>query len=153
SKYVTVRDRAAFDAATPAEVKTKDGEALRTRRHVKSEAPQRGFFERLRAVVGSDWLRRAFTVLLIAALIGLAWSTYYYFAEKRIARIPDIPGIGGKEGVIGGGALNVNLRSEPNGSVVAVLSANSHVRVLEERGNWVRVRVLTWVGGAPPNAP
>jgi len=27
------------------------------------------------------------------------------------------------------------------------------VRVMDERGNWVRVRVLNWAGGTPANAP
>ena len=44
-------------------------------------------------------------------------------------------------------------RMIPFGAVLAVLPGNSRVRVLEERGNWVRVRVLSWAGGTPANAP
>ena len=147
SRYATVRDY-----VQPAGVRTKAAEALRTRRINEQTLARRGFLDTLGAFVGSDWLRRAFIIILIAALFGLAWSTYYYFAEKRIPGVAEV--VTGKDGVIAD-ALNVNLRSEPNlsASVLGVLGANSRVRVVEERGSWVRVRVLSWAGGTPPNAP
>ena len=151
--YATVRD-----AATHAEVITpatpQDADLLRTRRIRQRATPERSFFATLQAVMRSDWMRRAFIVLLVAAVIGLASSIYHYVAEKPVPGVFDPGGssIIGKEGVIGGA---VNLRSEPtaSSSSLAVLSATSRVRVMDEHGNWVRVRVLSWAGGAPPNAP
>lgn len=154
SPYATVRDQAAqAGVIEPAEIKPQGADALRTRRMNERVAVERSFFDTLQAVVRSDWLRRAFIVLLFAAVIGLASSIYYHFAEKQRPGVPDNSGgITGKEAVISG-APNVNLRSEPFGAVLAVLSGNSRVRVLEERGNWVRVRILSWAGGTPANAP
>ena len=111
-------------------------------------AAERGFFDTLQTVIRSDWLRRAFIVLLFAAVIGLASSIYHYYAEKPITGVFE----SSKDGVIDG-AINVNLRSEPGGAVLTVLPVNSRVRLLEERGNWVRVRVLNWAGGTPAGAP
>jgi hypothetical protein len=91
-----------------------------------------------------------FIVFLLAALVGLAASTYYYFAEHNGALIESFQG---KEGSIGGNATNVNLRSEPGGSILAIMPAGTRVRVLEDRGKWLRIRVLNWAGTAPANAP
>jgi hypothetical protein len=154
SPYATVRDTAAHAGViAPTEVAPPDAESLRTRRMKERAAPERSFFATLQTVVRSDWLRRAFIVLLFAAIIGLASSIYHYVAEKPVPGF-DSGSFIGKEGVIGG-AANVNLRSEPNAAStsLAVLSAASRVRVMDERGNWVRVRVLNWAGGTPPNAP
>ena len=148
SPYATVRDHAPHAGVVEAaELKPKGADALRTRR-MNEQAAERSFFDSLQAVIRSDWLRRAFIVLLFAAVIGLASSIYHYYAEKPV------PGVfeSGKDGVIDG-AVNVNLRDGPGGTPVAVLPINSRVRLLEERGNWVRVRVLNWAGGAPANAP
>lgn len=150
--YATVRDHpAAAGVIEPAEFKPPSADALRTQRMKEPRAAERSFFDTLQAVVRSDWLRRAFIVLLFAALIGLASSIYYHFAEKPLPGMPDST-LTGKEAVISG-ALNVNLRSDPGGTVVAVLPTNSRVRVLEERSNWVRVRILNWAGAPPANAP
>jgi Protein kinase domain/Bacterial SH3 domain len=152
SPYATVRDHAGQTGVIePAKIKPRDADALRTRRMKERAATERSFFDTLQAVVRSDWLRRAFIVLLIAALIGLASSIYHYYAEKPVPGF-DSGSIIGKDGVISG-ALNVNLRSEPGGTVLTSLPGNSRVRVLDERGNWVRVRVLNWAGGTPANAP
>jgi hypothetical protein len=153
SPYATVRDHPAQAGVVgPAELKPPAADASRTRRMKEQVAAERGFFETLRTVIRSDWLRRAFIVLLFAALIGLASSIYYHFAEKPLPGLPDGVSMTGKDAVIGG-ALNVNLRSDPGGTPLAVLPINSRVRVLEERPNWVRVRVLSWAGGPPANAP
>ncbi len=152
SPYAAVRERAAqADVIEPAEVKPRDADALRTRRMNEHAATGGGFFETLQAVVRSDWLRRAFTILLVAALIGLASSIYHYYAEKPIPGF-DSGSIIGKDRIVSG-AVNVNLRSEPGGAVLIVLPGNSRVRILDERGSWVRVRVLSWEGGTPANAP
>src|SRR5581483_4927964 len=148
SPYATVRDHAPQAGVVEAtEIKRPGKDALRTRR-MDDRVAERGFFDSLQAVMRSDWLRRAFIVLLFAAVVGLASSIYHYYAEKPV------PGIfeNGKDGVIDG-AVNVNLRSEPGGAVLSVLPVNSRVRLLEERGNWVRVRVLNWAGGPPAGAP
>ena len=148
SPYATVRDHAAqAGVVEAAEIKQPGKDALRTRR-MNEHASERGFFDSLQALIRSDWLRRAFIVLLFAAVIGLASSIYHYYAEKPIPSVFE----NGKDGVIDG-AVNVNLRSEPGGAVLSVLPVNSRVRLLEERGNWVRVRVLNWAGGTPAGAP
>jgi hypothetical protein len=154
SPYATVRDHAAqAGVIEQAKIKPQGADALRTRRMKDRAAPERSFFETMQAVVRSDWLRRAFIVLLFAAVIGLASSIYHYYAEKPVPGAFDSgSSMIGKEAVIGG-AVNVNLRSEPGGAVLTILPANSRVRVLDERGNWMRVRVLNWAGGAPANAP
>jgi tRNA A-37 threonylcarbamoyl transferase component Bud32 len=155
SPFATARDRAAqAGVIEPAAVKPPGADALRTRRMTERAAPERGFFDTLQTVVRSDWLRRAFIVLLFAAVIGLASSIYHYYAEKPVPGPIDSGSMIGKEAVISG-AVNVNLRSEPgiSSQSLAPLPANSHVRVLDERGNWVRVRVLSWAGGPPANAP
>jgi uncharacterized protein YgiM (DUF1202 family) len=91
-----------------------------------------------------------FIIVLAAALIGLLASTYYHFADQRTV-LPFF-GSSAKDGRIAG-ALNVNLRSDPAGSVLVVVPAGTRVRVIEERGAWVRIRVLEWAGTPPDNAP
>jgi hypothetical protein len=89
-------------------------------------------------------------MFLAAALIGLAASTYYHFAGKPT----DFPffGSAGKDGRIAN-APKVNLRSDPSGSVLVELPEGTKVRIVEERGAWVRIRILDWVGTAPDDAP
>ncbi|HKS40408.1 MAG TPA: serine/threonine protein kinase [Blastocatellia bacterium] len=127
-------------------LKEKRAAELRSRREAESS-----FFDNLRRSLGSDWLRRVFIVFLVAALIGLAASTYYYFAEHNGRLMESFQG---KEGSIGGdNVTNVNLRSEPGGSILAIMPAGTRVRVLEDRGKWLRIRVLNWAGTPPANAP
>jgi len=111
---------------------------------------ERGVLERMRVVVSSEWLRRVFIILLAAALIGLAASTYYHFADRGTG-LPFF-GSSAKDGRIAN-APNVNLRSDPGGSVLVELPQGTRVRVIEDRGAWVRIRVLEWAGTAPDNAP
>jgi len=118
--------------------------------NIRVHRTERGFLERMHAVVGSEWLRRVFIIFLAAALIGLAASTYYHFADKR-SGLPFF-GSPAKDGRIVN-ATNVNLRSDPGGSPLAALPEGSRVRIIEERGAWVRIRVLEWAGTAPENAP
>jgi len=105
---------------------------------------------RFRVLLTSEWLRRLFIVCLAAALIGLAASTYYHFADQK----QGLPFFGtpAKDGRING-ALNVNLRSDPGGSVLAEVPAGTRVRLIEERGGWLRVRILDWAGAMPDNPP
>jgi serine/threonine protein kinase len=109
---------------------------------------ERGALDRMRAVISSEWLRRVFIIFLAAALIGLAASTYYHFADQRTG----LPFFGSKDGRIAG-ALNVNLRSDRAGAVLVALPAGTRVRVVEESGGWVRIKVLDWAGTPPDNAP
>ena len=111
---------------------------------------ERGSFDRMRAVISSEWLRRVFIIFLAAALIGLAASTYFHFADQR----PGLPFFGSpaKEGRIAN-APNVNLRSDPFGSVLVELPERTRVRVVEERNGWLRIKILEWAGAAPDNAP
>ena len=90
--------------------------------------------------IKTEWLRVVFIVLLVAALMGIAASTYFHFAEPVFS-----------EGQIGD-APNVNMRSEPGGSVITVLPEGTRLRVYEERNGWSRVRVVEWPGAQPANA-
>ena len=129
----------------------KQAAALRARRaDTRVVRGERGLLERIRSVVTSEWLRRVFIIFLLAALIGLAASMYYHFAGKPI----DFPlfGSAAKDGRIAN-APKVNLRSDPSGSVLVELPEGTRVRVVEERGAWVRIRILDWVGTAPADAP
>lgn len=110
----------------------------------------RGALNRMRAVVTSEWLRRVFIIFLVAALIGLAASAYYYFRDQGSGLT--FFGSAAKDGRIAN-APKVNLRSDPAGSVLVELPEGSRVRVVEERGAWVRIKVLEWAGTAPDNAP
>jgi hypothetical protein len=128
----------------------KNAAAVRAgKTNVRVLRAERGLLDRMRAVVSSEWLRRVFIIFLAAALIGLAASTYYHFAERRT----DLPFFGSpKDGRIGN-APKVNLRSDPAGSVLVELPEGTRVRVVEERGVWVKIKVLEWAGAAPDNAP
>ena len=142
------------DALTSAEAGVVEQKSLKEKRAAelrKRREAESSFFDNLRTAIGSDWLRRVFIVFLVAALIGLAASTYYYFAEHKGRLVESFQG---KEGSIGGdNVTNVNLRSEPGGSILAIMPAGTRVRVLEDRGKWLRVRVLNWAGAPPANAP
>jgi serine/threonine protein kinase len=128
------------DNAAVLNAKTNRSNVLRT---------ERGPLDKMRAVISSDWLRRVFIIFLAAALIGLAVSTYYHFADQKSG----FTFFGTtKDGRIGN-APNVNLRSEPFGSVLIALPEKTRVRVIEERNGWMRVKILEWVGSAPENSP
>ena len=106
---------------------------------------------RVRRVITPEWLRRVFILCLVAALIGLAASTYYYFAGENV---PIVGIVQGEPGSISG-ATNVNLRSDSNrqAEVLGVLPEGSRVRAFESKDGWRKVRVIEWAGGAPENAP
>lgn len=110
---------------------------------------ERSFLDNIRAVINSEWLRRVFIIFLAAALIGLAASTYYHFADQK-GGLPFFSQ--NKDGRIAG-ADNVNLRTGPFGTVLVTLPTGTRIRVMEERGGWTRVKVLDWAGTAPDNAP
>lgn len=103
----------------------------------------KSFFDKLRDRIGSDWLRRAFIVFLIFALVGLAMSTYYHFSGKRIALPPIFGGSPYKTGSVVGDR-DLNLRSAPNLSadVLVTLPRTTRVKVLETRGGWMKVEVI-----------
>ncbi|MEK6409411.1 MAG: serine/threonine protein kinase [Acidobacteriota bacterium] len=132
-----------------------EGHAVKTLRARQTSAQtlraEQGLLSKLRVVISSEWLRRVFIIFLAAALIGLAASTYYHFADQKKPWIP-FSGSQAKDGRIGG-AQNVNLRSDPAGSVLVSLPAGTRVRIVEERGGWRRVKVLEWAGNPPDNAP
>jgi hypothetical protein len=94
-----------------------------------------------------------FIICMVLALSGLIAATYLYFANPDAH--PSLTGLFEgpyKDGSIAG-APNVYIRSEPDGDTKATLPAGSRVRVLEERNNWTRVRILRWEGTPPPDAP
>lgn len=112
---------------------------------------ERTFLDSVRAVINSEWLRRVFIIFLAAALIGLAASTYYHFADQKVG-LPFFSQT--KDGRITG-ASNVNLRSNPNLSdrPLVALPEGTRIRIVEERAGWMRVKVLEWPVSAPDNAP
>lgn len=117
---------------------------------VQSLRAERSFLDNIRAAISSEGLRRIFIIFLVAALIGLVASTYYRFRDQR--GIPFFSQT--KDGRIAG-APRVNLRSAPSLSSTPLveLPEGTRIRVLEERVNWLRVRVLEWPVSAPDNAP
>ncbi|MEK6325523.1 MAG: serine/threonine protein kinase [Acidobacteriota bacterium] len=133
-------------------VATKENAAALRQRRVEIQTVHTGprFFANMRALIRSEWFPRVFIIFLAAALIGLAASTYYHFAEQK----PVLPFFGtqAKDGRIAN-ATNVNLRTDPAGTVVVMLPAGTRVRVVEERGGWLRIQVLEWAGTPPDNAP
>ncbi len=110
----------------------------------------RSYFDDLRAVIGSKWLKFVFILFLVAALIGLAVSIYSHFARGGRAVIPWTAGY--REGVVARAPM-VNLRSQPGGAVLTALPEGTRVRVLESRDRWTRVQVIDWKGTPPDNAP
>jgi serine/threonine protein kinase len=121
-------------------VAEKSPEVIQIKRVQDHRVVDRNVFDNMRAIIRSDWLRRAFIVFLIASVIGLVASVYFYFAGEHL---------GPKVGVIGGGVINVNLRLEPEGNVLKILPKGTKVRVLEERNGWVRVKVTELPPGTP----
>jgi len=141
----------AEDHPEPADITTGNSAAVLNAKTNRTNVlrTERGRLDKMRAVISSDWLRRVFIIFLAAALIGLAVSTYYHFADQKSG----FTFFGTtKDGRIGN-APNVNLRSEPFGSVLIALPEKTRVRVIEERNGWMRVKILDWAGSAPENAP
>jgi serine/threonine protein kinase len=113
-----------------------------TKKIKEGEVVEKGWLDRARSRVKTEWLRIMFIIFLFVALAGLAASTYFHFIEQRYPR-----------GVITG-APNVNLRSEPglSGVSLAELPTDTRVMVYEKNGMWSRVKVLEWSGTPPANA-
>lgn len=120
----------------------KKPEAFQTKKVQANRVVERNTFDYVRAFVRSDWLRRAFIVFVIAAIVGGVAAVYFHFAGQHIP-IPGLSQLGNKEGVIGGGGITrVNLRAEPaNGKILKELPQGTKVRALEEREGWTRVNV------------
>lgn len=117
---------------------------------VQTPRAERGFLDSIRAAISSEWLRRVFIIFLAAALIGLAASTYYHFADQRAG----LRLFSSKDGRITG-AQNVNLRSNPNlgEKPLVALPEGTRIRVVAEQAGWMKVKVLEWPVSAPDGAP
>lgn len=132
----------------------KRPENYQTRKMGGPRAVERDFFDTIRAFIRSDWLRRAFIVFLIAALIGIVASVYFRFAGQRSA--PSLLDLftnkyGVIDGVVNGKPLvNAYLRSEPDAGSAALrmLPQGTKVRALEEQKGWVRVKVTELPSGS-----
>ena len=139
--------------ALPVQSKGGEPEALNRTPSLQSSIEENppSVFDRLHVAIRWEWLRGAFIVFLIAALIGLAASTYYYFAGENVPIVGRIPE--GEAGLVTG-ATNVNLRSDPSrqARTLAVLPEGTRVRAFESRDGWRRVKVIEWVGVPPDNA-
>ncbi|MCI0486153.1 MAG: serine/threonine protein kinase [Blastocatellia bacterium] len=153
---VEARDRHATAAQGETQVLTSEKGIVTvgTKKGVANEDMEQSFFDDVRAIVGSEWLRRVFVIFLVAALVGLVASTYFYFADNGPI-LPSIFNTGpSRDGAVAN-APRVNMRSEPRVSdnVLAELPEGTRVRVLENQSGWVRIKVLRWAGDAPSNGP
>lgn len=125
-------------------------EALRRQRPPVNRAADSNVFDKMRTIFKSDWLRRAFIIFLVAALVGLVASVYFHFAGQR-----NIFSNADKDGIIGGSGF-VNLRAEPNTKSTALrwLPKGTKVRALDEHEGWIKVRVMAVPPvDLPPDAP
>jgi hypothetical protein len=119
-----------------------------------ASAPRPGMLDRMRRdTQWLVWARRMFVICLVLALIGLIATTYLHFAspDGNVSLTGLLEGPH-RDGSIAG-ALNVYLRSEPDGDTMTMLPAGTRVRVLEDRNNWARVKILRWEGTPPADAP
>jgi serine/threonine protein kinase len=152
------REVAHAEVVEQAGVKKKEAEAFQTRRMRADGTLEPTFFDNLREFIGSEWLRRIFILFLVAALVGLAASTYYHFAGQRrtLPSLPQLPEIfRGKEGLVANPNVSyTNMRSEPSmeGNIMGRLPNGSRVRVDDDQGAWVKIKVLEWSGGKPDNS-
>lgn len=141
--------RSTLIAGTPAIGEAKPS-ALKSRRIEDGARAAGRPRHRIRTFITSRWLIWVFVIFLAAALIGLVASIYYYYSEGK-GGLPSIfQPFGAREGVIAN-ADNVNLRSEPRGAVIVALPVGTRIRALEDRGGWVRVKVVEWAGGQRDN--
>ena len=113
-----------------------------------------GLLDRARQnTVWLDWVRRLFVICMVLALAGFVAGVYLYFANPDGHGVMDVfNGASYRDGAISG-APNVNIHSEPDGENIAALPAGSRIRVLEERNNWTRIKVLHWEGTPPADSP
>ncbi|HEX8088200.1 MAG TPA: serine/threonine protein kinase [Blastocatellia bacterium] len=136
--------------------KEKQAAAFQTRKMRTGVIAEPTFFDNLRAFIGSEWLRRIFIIFMVAALIGLAASTYYHFAGQR-RKLPSFEDMfRGREGSITNPNVSyTNLRSDPSldANIMSRLPNGTRVRVVDEQGAWKKVRVLEWSGAQPDNLP
>jgi serine/threonine protein kinase len=119
-----------------------------------ASGPQPALLDRMRRNTHwLAWLRRLFIICMVLALVGFVAAVYLYFANPDRGSVTDVlHGSLYRDGAIVG-APNVNIHTEPNGDNLAELPAGSRVRVLEERNNWARVKILHWEGTPPANSP
>jgi hypothetical protein len=137
-------------------MKRKEPTAFQTKRMRADSSVEPTFFDNLRAFIGSEWLRRVFIIFLVAALIGLAASTYFHFARQKrtLPALSDI--FQGKEGLMSNPNVPyTNLRSDPSreADIIGRLPNGTRVRVVDNQGAWVKIKILEWSGGQPGNTP
>ena len=109
-RLVVAEPEAAAVKETRKEKRTADMRAVK-----RAEWP---ILHQLRGIISSAWLRWVFIAFLVFALVGLASSTYFYFAGRRTA-LPSIWGGNYRSGKLD--VTDVHLRSEPMGSILTVL--------------------------------
>ena len=118
------------------------------------------FFDNLRTLIESEWLRRIFIFFFIMAVIGAAGSLYFHFSGQSYKgpALSDV--FGGREGLIlnpgvSGNVPGTNLRSDPSrdANIIGKLTNGTRVRVVDNQGGWVKIKVLEWPGAQPDNAP
>jgi len=140
-------------------VERRDANAAPGRGRVEATKPMAsaakvGLLDRMRRnTQWHAWVRRMFVVCMILALSGLTAAIYLHFANPGDQRsVVDLIQGSNKDGSIAG-APNVKLRSDPDGDQMGTLPAGTRIRVLEERNNWARIKILSWDGGRPEDTP
>jgi serine/threonine protein kinase len=156
SRLAEHADVARTEVIERAGVKDRQAAAFQTKKMRADVMAEPTFFDNLRAFIVSDWLRRIFIIFMVAALIGLAASTYYHFAGQR-SPLPSFEDMfRGREGSVANPNVSyTNLRSDPSpySNIVSKLPNGTRVRVVDEQGWWKKVRVLEWSGAQPDNLP
>lgn len=108
---------------------------------------ERVLMDDVRAVIQSPWSRRAFVLLWILVIVGILWGVYSHFAERTFKN---------NEAVIYNSSAGgrVNLRSEPkvvSGNQVTDVPTGTKIRILQEAGDWSRVKIVEVPDGSPVN--
>ena len=104
---------------------------------------ERALMNDVRAVIQSPWSRRAFVLLWILVIVGILWGVYSHFADRSFVN---------KEAVIFNAGGRVNVRNEPrvmSGNVVTDVPSGTKVRVLQETGDWLKVKIVEVPDGSP----
>jgi serine/threonine protein kinase len=103
---------------------------------------ERALMDDVRAVIQSPWSRRAFVLLWILVIVGILWGVYSHFAERTFKN---------NEAVIinkneGG---RVNLRDKASGNIMTDVPTGTKIRILQEEGDWSRVKIVEVPDGSP----
>lgn len=123
----------------------------RTKKMASSPPARPSMLDRLTALASSEWMLRIFILFLVLALIGVATSVFYYFADRGTSGFTDpLRHIG--DGQIDTEAVNLRSGPSPQNGSLGVLPRGTRVRIYEYNNGWARIKVLEWSGTQPENA-